>query len=93
MSLTSRQPAVQSGGRLPASVADGQLTHLESVLSYVAREDAARPDEFDHVYWEQRIRALEETHELIASQRTRIARLRGMLDVTARTGVARRTAA
>ena len=93
MSLTSRQPAAQRGGRLPASFADSQLRHLESILSHVAREGVPRSDELDHVYWEQRIRALEDTHELIASQRIRVAKLRAMLGVKARVSAARRTVA
>jgi hypothetical protein len=78
----SGQLAAQRGGRRPASFADGQLRHLENVVGYVTRE-GAQPDEFDHAYWEQRIRALEDSHELIASQRARVARLRGRLGMTA----------
>jgi hypothetical protein len=92
MSLTSRQPAVQGGGRHPAGLVDSQLRHLENVVGYVTRERAAQADEFDHGYWEQRIRTLEDTHELIASQRHRIARLRDRLGIEAATDVPRRTA-
>lgn len=93
MSLRNRQPAAQRGGRRPASFADSQLQHLETVLSYVTSQAAAQADELDHVYWEQRIRALEDTHQLIDSQRARIAKLRDMLGVQPRVGAARRTAA
>ncbi|NML30307.1 hypothetical protein [Paraburkholderia antibiotica] len=79
MSFTSRQSAAPRGGRRPASLADSQLQHLENMVDYVTRTGATRPDRFDHGYWEQRIRVLEDTHELIASQRSRIARLRGRL--------------
>jgi hypothetical protein len=93
MSLRNRQPAAQRAGRRPASFADSQLQHLETVLSYMTSQAAAQPDELDHGYWEQRIRALEDTHQLVESQRTRIAKLRDMLGVPARIGAARRTAA
>jgi hypothetical protein len=93
MSLTSRQPAAQRGGRRPASFADSQLRHLDSVLVHVTCEGVAHSDELDHVYWEQRIRALEDTHELVASQRARTAKLRAMLSVKAQVSAARRTAA
>jgi hypothetical protein len=93
MSLTGRQPAPQRGGRRPASFADGQLRHLESVLGYVTREGAAQPDEFDHAYWAQRILALEDSHELVASQRMRIAKLRDLLGMESKVSAARRTTA
>jgi hypothetical protein len=93
MGSRNRQPAAQRGGRRPAGFADSQLQHLETVLSYVTSQAAAQPDELDHVYWEQRIRALEDSHELIASQRTRVAKLRDMLGVQARVSAARRPAA
>ncbi|NUY01165.1 hypothetical protein G5S42_16035 [Paraburkholderia sp. JPY169] len=79
MSLTSRQTAAQRGGRLPARFADSHLQHLESVLGYATRKRATQSGELDHVYWERRIRALEDTHHLVESQRSRIAKLRGML--------------
>jgi len=50
------------------------------MIGYVTREGAT-PPKFDQGYWAQRIGALEETRELIASQRSRIARLRGRLTV------------
>ena len=48
---------------------------------------------FDQAYWEKRVRVLEETHELIASQRNRISRLLGRLASEAQIGLKRRTAA
>jgi hypothetical protein len=93
MSLTSRQAAAQRGGRLPARFADSQLQHLGSVVRYATRKGATQSNELDHVYWQRRIRALEDTHQLIESQRTRIAKPRDMSRLQARASVARRTAA
>ncbi|HEY2607597.1 hypothetical protein [Paraburkholderia sp. RL18-085-BIA-A] len=94
MSGTSKQPTAQGGGRRPASLVDSQLQHLENMVEYVARGSAAGvPHAFDHEYWEKRLRALEETHELIASQRERIVRLQGRLAMQAQLGLKRRTAA
>ncbi|MEX3634423.1 hypothetical protein [Paraburkholderia sp. BR14320] len=94
MSLTSRQTAAQRGGRLPAKFADSHLQHLESVLGYATRKRATQSGELDHVYWERRIRALEDTHHLVDSQRSRIAKLRDLLRLRAQTQaiVVRRTA-
>ncbi|MBB5507399.1 hypothetical protein HDG35_003677 [Paraburkholderia sp. JPY681] len=69
------------------------MQHLESVLGYATRKRATRSGELDRVYWERRIRALEDTHHLIDSQRTRIAKLRDMLRLQTHASVARRTAA
>lgn len=76
MSRTNTQPAAQHGGRSPASLVDKQLDHLENMVEYVSREGAiAVSHAFDSEYWEKRIRGLEQTYELIGSQRQRIARL------------------
>ena len=76
MSGTNRQPTAQRGARRPASLVDSQLEHLESVVEYVTRADASDASyPLDRAYWEKRIRALEETYELITSQRQRIRKL------------------
>jgi hypothetical protein len=94
MSGRSKQPTAQSGVRRPASLVDSQLAHIENMVEYVSRESAADVlQAFDHEYWEKRIRALEETHELIASQRQRTARLLERLANEAQIGSKRRTAA
>jgi len=80
MNGTSRPLAAQRGGRRPANLADSELRHLENMVSYVTRKGATQP-KFDQGYWEQRVCALEETHELVTSQRNRIARLRRRLTV------------
>ncbi|WP_233836182.1 hypothetical protein [Paraburkholderia sp. ZP32-5] len=83
MNPTRRHPAAPGGARHPAALVDSQLRHLENVVRYLTRGRTTHSDEFDQRYWEQRIRALEQTHELIASQRDRIARLRHRLGVEA----------
>lgn len=72
MGGTDRRPTA----RRPATLVDGQLRHLESVVEYVTRGDASGGlHSLDHGYWEKRIRALEETYELIAAQRQRVTKL------------------
>lgn len=94
MSGTIKQPTAQSGGRRPASLVDSQLEHLENMVEYVTRGGAAGAlFAFDHDYWEKRVRVLEETHELIASQRNRTARLLERLAREAQMGQKRCTAA
>jgi hypothetical protein len=92
MNGTSRQSAAQRGERRPAGLADGELLHLENMVAHVTRTSAAQPG-FDHDYWERRIRAVEDGHELVASQHGRIARLRERLTESARIDLARRPAA
>ncbi|MFB9126987.1 hypothetical protein ACFFYR_28860 [Paraburkholderia dipogonis] len=85
MSGTNMQPTAQRGARRPASLADSQLQHLENVVEYLTRGDASGGlYPLDHEYWENRIRALEETYELIASQRHRLTRLSERLASEAR---------
>lgn len=94
MSGTIKQPTAQRGGRRPANLVDSQLGHLESMVEYVTRGGAAGVlYAFDYEYWEKRVRALEESHELIGSQRERIARLLERLAREVQTGLKRRTAA
>ena len=94
MSGTNKQPTAGRGGRRPASLVDSQLQHLENMVQYVSREDAGGDTaRLDHEYWEKRIRALEETHDLVTSQRRRVSRLLDLLERDARITVKRRTAA
>ncbi|CAE6738239.1 hypothetical protein R75461_02874 [Paraburkholderia nemoris] len=94
MSGTNRQPTAQRGGLRPASLVDSQLEHLENMIQYVTRGDAVSVlVPLDHEYWEKRIRALEETHELLASQRKRVIKLLGLLGSEAQMKLRRRTAA
>lgn len=72
MSGTNRQRTA----RHPASLVDSQLRHLENVVEYVTRGDASGGlHSLDREYWAKRIRALEETYELIAAQRQRVTKL------------------
>ncbi|SOE98156.1 hypothetical protein SAMN05446635_6121 [Burkholderia sp. OK233] len=94
MSGTNSQPIAQRGGRRPASLVDSQLEHLENMVQYVTRGDAVGVlVPLDREYWEKRIRALEETHELIASQRKRVIKLLDRLESAAQMKLGRRTAA
>ncbi len=94
MSGTTREATVQRGGRRPASLVDSQLQHLESMVEYLARGGAAEGGHpLDHEYWEKRLRVLEETHELIASQRRRLSRLSDRLAGELRIGLKERDAA
>ena len=94
MSGTNRQPTAQRGGLRPASLVDSQLEHLENMVQYVTRGDAVSVlVPLGHEYWEKRIRALEETHELLASQRKRVIKLLGLLGSEAQMKLRRRTAA
>jgi hypothetical protein len=92
MNGASRQAAAQRGERRPTGLADNELRHLENMVTQVTRTNAAQPG-FDHGYWERRIRAVEDAHELIATQRDRIARLRERLTASPRSDLARRSAA
>ena len=94
MSGTNNQPTAQRGGRRPSSLVDSQLEHLENMVQYVTRGDAVSVlVSLDHEYWEKRIRVLEETHELIASQRQRVIKLLDQLGSEAQIKPRRRTAA
>ncbi|MFM0605331.1 hypothetical protein PQR05_12470 [Paraburkholderia sediminicola] len=94
MNGTNKPPPAQRGGRRPANLVDSQLEHLESMVQYVTRGDAVSVlVTLDHEYWEKRVRALEETHELIASQRKRIIKLLDQLGSEAQMKLRRRTAA
>lgn len=94
MNGTNDQPTAGCGGRRPASMVDSQLEHLESMIQYLTRGDAdSAVSRLDHEYWEKRIRALEETHDLVASQRRRVIMLLELLQREARIAVRRCTAA
>jgi hypothetical protein len=94
MNGTIDPPPAPRRGRRPASLADSQLDHLENMVGYLVRDGAAAVQhEFDHEYWEKRIRALEATYELIESQQKRIAKLRDRLASAALSALKRRSAA
>jgi hypothetical protein len=81
MSATEKQPTTRGGGLRPASLADSELDHLERMVQHVMRGEAGSTyGKLDHEYWEKRIRALVETHELVATQRQRVIRLLDLLE-------------
>jgi hypothetical protein len=94
VSGTNRQSTAQRGGRHPASLVDSQLDHFENMVGYVSRRQPAEGSlAFDHEYWERRIRALDESYELITSQRQRMAKLLARLAGGPRAALKRRAAA
>ncbi|MFP3566291.1 hypothetical protein SB772_19040 [Paraburkholderia sp. SIMBA_030] len=94
MNGTNNQPGAGRGGRRPASMVDSQLEHLEGMIQYLTRGDADSAGQRLHrEYWEKRIRALEETHDLVAIQRRRIITLLDRLQREAHIAVRRRTVA
>jgi len=87
MGTNNKQPTVRAAALRPARLADGQLDHFENMVQYITRADADDAlHGFDRQYWKKRIRALADTHELVATQRHRVIAL---LDQLAR----KRTAA
>lgn len=94
MSSTTKQATAERRGRRPASLVDGQLQHLESMVEHLTRGGALEGvHPLDHDYWEKRIRVLEETHELIASQRQRVTKLIERLASEVQIGLSGRNAA
>ncbi len=94
MSTTNTQPTNRRGGLRPASLVDGQLDHLERMVQLVTRLDADNTlSQLDHQYWEKRIRALVETHDLVTTQRHRVIRLLDLLEREALFRMRRHTAA
>jgi hypothetical protein len=81
MSGTEKQPTTRAGGLRSASLADGELDHLERMVQHMTRGEANDAfSKLDHEYWEKRIRALVDTHELVATQRQRVIRLLDLLE-------------
>ena len=76
MSTKNNHPTVRAGALRPARLADEQLDHFENMVQYIMRADADNAlHGFDRQYWEKRIRALADTHELVATQRHRVITL------------------
>lgn len=70
-----------AGTLLPASLADTELDHIERMIQFVTRtQGAGSPRGIDAGYWNKRLHALEQTHDLVATQRQRVARLFDMLE-------------
>lgn len=80
--------------RLPASLVDSQLEHLGNVVRHLMRGDASGGlHSLDHEYWEKRVRALEQSYELVAAQRQRVSKLLERLTSEAQIVLKPRTAA
>ncbi|MBN3855865.1 hypothetical protein G3N59_21020 [Paraburkholderia sp. Ac-20340] len=73
-----------NGGRLPANLADAELDHVERMVQYMSRAQAAQlphsPRGIDGEYWKKRLHKLESTYDLVATQRSRVARLLEILN-------------
>lgn len=66
---------------MPALLADAELDHVERMVQYMSRAQAGRaPRGIDGEYWKKRLRALEATHDLVATQRRRVASLFELLE-------------
>lgn len=76
------QPQRPTAGSLkPASLADTELDHVERMVQYVTRsQGASSPRGIDADYWKKRLRALEQTYDLVTAQRQRVAMLVEMLE-------------
>ena len=94
MGTTNHHPTIRAAALRPARLADEQLRHFENMVQYITRADTNDPlHGFDHQYWEKRIRALADTHELVATQRHRVSALLDQLARSALTKAPKRTAA
>ncbi|SIT47304.1 conserved hypothetical protein [Paraburkholderia piptadeniae] len=82
MTVTKAQAATDVATRKSASLADAELDHLERMVQYVVRRTAEDDtSRLDYEYWGKRLRALPQTHDLVATQRQRII---GLLDLLER---------
>ncbi|SEJ33954.1 HWE histidine kinase [Paraburkholderia diazotrophica] len=82
MTITKAEGAADVASRKSASLADVELDHLERMVQYVVRRTAADDtSQLDFEYWGKRLRALTQTHDLVATQRQRII---GLLDLLER---------
>jgi hypothetical protein len=81
-------------GKLPASLADRQLDHIERMVRSVARANPVGPVHgMDQEYWESRIRALVKENNLVAVQQHRVQRLLKDLSKRVRPNALKKTAA
>jgi hypothetical protein len=81
MSAIPKPVAPRTGNLLPAILADAELDHVERMVQYMSRAQASRtPRGIDGEYWKKRLRALEATYDLVATQRRRVARLFELLE-------------
>ncbi|MEM5383876.1 hypothetical protein VSR68_09760 [Paraburkholderia phymatum] len=85
MTITKAESATDVAARQSASLADAELDHLERMVQYIVRrteaDDTDDTSRLDYEYWGKRLRALTQTHDLVATQRQRII---GLLDLLER---------
>ncbi len=78
---TATKTAAQASGLLPARLADAQLDHVERMLQFLSSAAAGSATHgIDPEYCRKRLQTLEQTHDLVVSQRLRIARLLQLLE-------------
>jgi hypothetical protein len=71
----------ESGGLRSAILADLELDHLERMVQYVTSHDGMKnTTQLDTEYWERRLRALAQTHDLVVAQRHRVVALLDRLE-------------
>jgi hypothetical protein len=81
MNRTNPTTAMAARGLLPARLADAQIDHMERMVQYWTRAHAGLASRgIDHDYWKNRLRALGETYDLVASQRQRLDAMVAMLE-------------
>jgi hypothetical protein len=81
MSRTQNPQRPNTGTLLPAMLADAELNHVERMVQYISRAHggtAARG--IDREYLKKRLRALEQTYDLVTTQRQRVANLFELLE-------------
>ncbi|WP_185496774.1 hypothetical protein [Paraburkholderia tropica] len=81
---STNEPAATSAknaGLLPARLADAQLDHVERMVQFLSFATVANATRgIDREYCRKRLQTLEQTHDLVASQRSRIAKLLHLLE-------------
>ena len=83
MRAMKRQPTAKSGAselKWPSRCADADLTHLESVIRHLLRENAPpMPLYLDRPYWLGRLKRLAKETHLVPAQMKRLGALRNLL--------------
>jgi ferritin len=81
MGSTRKPQELNTGSLLPASLADAELDHVERMVQYMCRaQGTAATRGIDGEYWKKRLRAVEQTYDLVTTQRQRVARLFELLE-------------
>ena len=94
MSAVNKLLANDVEGLRSANLADLELDHLERMVQYVtSHEGIKKKTRLDHEYWERRLRALAQTHDLVVTQRRRVIALLDRLEREALFKARGRTAA